>query len=100
LFLRDYPIVFCPVSGELPFDQQLDVQSKDSFAKVFEAQLTQRALPVIGVPALSVATGETRGRPVGVQLIAPHYREDILVAAGLDLETAGQPIQVAEPDWD
>ena len=29
LFLRDYPIVICPVSGELPFDQQLDVQSED-----------------------------------------------------------------------
>jgi amidase len=100
LFLRDYPIVICPVSGELPFDQQLDVQSEASFAKVFEAQLTQRALPVIGVPALSVATGETGGRPVGVQLIAPHYREDILMAAGLDLEAAGEPIHVAEPNWD
>ena len=43
---------------------------------------------------------KSRGRPVGVQLIAPHYREDILLAAGLDLETAGEPIQVAEPDWD
>jgi amidase len=100
LFLRDYPIVICPVSGELPFDQQLDVQSENSFARVFESQLTQRALPVIGVPALSVATGEIRGRPVGVQLIAPHYREDILLAAGLDLEAAGESIQVADPNWD
>lgn len=100
VFLTDYPLVICPVSGELPFDQQLDVQSEESFAKVFEAQLTQRALPVIGVPALSVATGEIRGRPVGVQLIAPPYREDILLAAGQDLESAGDPINVAEPDWD
>lgn len=100
VFLNDYPLVICPVSGELPFDQQLDVQSEESFAKVFEAQLTQRALPVIGVPALSVATGEIRGQPVGVQLIAPHYREDILLVAGQDLESAGEPIKVAEPDWD
>ncbi|MGA9252100.1 MAG: amidase, partial [Roseobacter sp.] len=99
-FLRDYPIVICPVSGELPFVQQLDVQSEDAFAKVFEAQLTQRALPVIGVPCLSVATGEIHGQPVGVQLIAPDYREDILFAAGLDLEAAGEPIRVAEPSWD
>ncbi|MGA9410600.1 MAG: amidase family protein [Roseobacter sp.] len=100
VFLRDYPIVICPVSGELPFVQQLDVQSEDAFAKVFEAQLTQRALPVIGVPCLSVATGEIHGQPVGVQLIAPDYREDILFAAGLDLEAAGEPIRVAEPSWD
>ncbi len=100
LFLRDYPIVVCPVSGELPFDQQLDVQSEADFAEVLEAQLTQRALPAIGVPSLSVATGSIRGRPIGVQLIAPHYREDILLAAGLDIEAGGEPIQVAEPNWD
>lgn len=100
VFLQDYPIVICPVSGELPFDQQLDVQSEGAFARVFEAQLTQRALPAIGVPSLSVATGNILGRPVGVQLIAPHYREDILLAAGLDIEAAGEPIRVAEPNWD
>lgn len=99
-FLSDYPIVICPVSGELPFSQQLDVQSEDAFAKVLEAQLTQRALPTLGVPSLCVATGEMSGRPVGVQLIAAKYREDILLAAGLDLETACDPIRIAEPDWE
>jgi amidase len=99
LFLSDYPIVICPVSGELPFAQQLDVQSEDAFAKVYEAQLTQRALAAIGVPILSFATGDVHGRPVGVQLVAPNYREDILLAAGLDLEAAGEPIRVADPDW-
>jgi amidase len=66
-FLSGFPILLCPVSGELPFDQQLDVQSEAAFARVFEAQLTQRALPAIGMPGLSVATGEVkrpaRGRP-------------------------------------
>ena len=99
LFLRDFPVVLCPVSGELPFDQQLDVRSEAAFARVFEAQLTQRAIPAIGLPALSVATGEAKGRPMGVQLIGPRYREDILLAAGHDIETAGSPILVAGPDW-
>jgi amidase len=99
-FLCDYPVVISPVSGELPFDQQLDVASEEAFARVFEAQLTQRAVPAIGVPALSVATCEVKGRPVGVQLIAARYREDILFAAGRDIERAGTPIGVAEPAWD
>ncbi len=98
VFLRDFPVVLCPVSGELPFDQQLDVSSEAAFARVFEAQLTQRALPAIGVPALSVATGEANGRPVGVQLIGPRYREDILLAAGKEIEAAGSPVRVADPD--
>jgi amidase len=96
-FLGDYPVVLCPVSGELPFDQQLDVQSEAAFARVFEAQLTQRALPAIGMPGLTVATGQAKGRPVGVQLIGPRFREDILLAAGRDIEAAGSPIIIAEP---
>ncbi len=98
VFLRDFPVVLCPVSGELPFDQQLDVSSEAAFARLFEAQLTQRALPAIGMPALSVATGVANGRPVGVQLISPRYREDILLAAGKDIEAAGSPVRVADPD--
>jgi amidase len=97
-FLCDFPVVLCPVSGELPFDQQLDVSSEAAFARVFEAQLTQRALPAIGMPGLSVATGEAKGRPVGIQLIGPRYREDILLAAGHAIAMAGQPVRVAEPD--
>jgi amidase len=77
------------VSLPQPFDQQSDVQSEDAFAKVFTAQLTQMALPAISVPSLSVATGEVLGRPVGIQLITPNYREAILLAAGLDIEAAG-----------
>jgi amidase len=82
----------------LPFDQQLDVSSEARFARVFEAQLTQRALPAISVPALAVATGEAKGRPVGVQLVGPRYREDILLAAGHDIEKAGSPVRVADPE--
>ncbi|MBF9059459.1 amidase [Rhodobacterales bacterium HKCCSP123] len=99
LFLRDFQVVLCPVSGELPFDQQLDVSSEAAFARVYEAQLTQRAIPAIGVPALAVATGQAKGRPVGVQLIGPRYREDILLAAGSDIEAAGDLPRVATPMW-
>lgn len=97
LFLQDYPVLLCPISGELPFDQQLDVQSEASFARVFEAQLTQRGLAAIGMPVLAVATGEAKGRPVGVQIVGPRHREDIVLAAGRDIESAGPPIRVADP---
>lgn len=97
LFMQDYPVLLCPVSGELPFDQQLDVQSEASFARVYEAQLTQRALPAIGMPGLAVATGEAGGRPVGVQLIGPRYREDVVLAAGRAIEAAGPAIGIADP---
>lgn len=87
-FFTKYPLLICPVSGELPFDQQLDVRSEDDFARVFEAQLTQRGLPVMGMPALSVATGFVGSHPVGVQLVSGRFREDILFDAGTTLEAA------------
>lgn len=95
-FLVKYPVLLCPVSGMLPFPQQMDVKSKADFATVFEAQLTQRALPTLGLPALSVATGSVGRTPVGVQLIAGRFREDVLLAAGRDIENAvGCPVVTA-----
>lgn len=97
LFLSRYPLLLCPVSGDLPFDQQLDVSSEAAFAAVYEAQLTQRGLPTVGTPALSLATGYADGRPVGVQLVSARFREDILLAAGATLEAAGHRPGVSDP---
>ncbi|MFT7593178.1 MAG: amidase [Paracoccaceae bacterium] len=96
-FLATYPVHICPVSGELPFAQQLDVSSEAAFERVFQAQLTQRALPTLGLPALTVATGQVGTIPVGVQLISGRFREDILLAAGAVIEAAGPGVTVADP---
>ena len=91
-YFETYSLLLCPTSAEPPFPQQLDVASEQDFARVFEAQLTQRAIPAIGVPALSVALGHSTKGPIGVQLVAARFREDILLAAGRDLEAmAGLP---------
>ena len=95
-FMQRYPVLICPTSGELPFAQQQDVQSESTFEAIMEAQLTQRALPVLGLPGLAVATGMVGQTPVGVQLVGGRFREDILIAAGADIERAGANINVAE----
>ena len=97
LFLQDYPVLICPVSGELPFDQQTDVRSEVDFMRIYEAQLTQRGLPVMGMPALAVATGTAEGKPVGVQLVAGRFREDVVIAAGRAIEAGGAMPDVADP---
>lgn len=97
LFLQRYPLLICPVSGELPFEQQIDVSSESAFAAVYEAQLTQRGLPTMGLPALSLATGYVGDRPVGVQLVSGRFREDILLATGMILEAAGHRPCVSDP---
>ena len=87
-FLSRYPVVLMPVSGEPPFPDHLDVESEASFDRVIEAQLVQVGMPVIGVPGLTVTMGMDDGAPLGVQLVGPRYREDVLFDAGAVLERA------------
>ena len=96
-FLETYPVLICPVSAETPFEDQSDVSSPEAFARIMEAQLTQVGLPLLGLPGLSVFTGMADGAPVGAQLVAARYREDILFDAASLIEARGAPVTIAEP---
>ena len=91
LFFERHPVALCPVSSELPFADQCDVSSVERFREVMEAQLTQVGLPLMGLPGLAVATGLVGRTPVGVQLLAGRYREDLLLEAGAAIEAGGVP---------
>jgi amidase len=93
-FLTEYPVLLCPISAEAPFPDMLDVESPESFARVLQAQMTQIALPLMGVPGLAVATA-AGDAPMGVQLVAARFREDILLAAGADIEARNPPVGIA-----
>jgi amidase len=81
-FLAEHGLLLCPVSGALPFPDHADLGGAEAFDRIFEAQLTQVGLPFTGCPAISVATGLVDGIPVGVQLVASPFREDLLLEAG------------------
>lgn len=97
-FLAKYPVLICPVSAEPPFRDLLDL---DDFPRVMEAQLTQVGLPLMGLPGMSVFTGFGVGEaghvPLGAQLIAGRFREDILLDAAADIEARGPPVKVVTP---
>lgn len=96
-FFERYPIAISPVSAELPFPDLLDVESEAAFRRVMEAQLTQVGLPLMGLPGLTVTTGLVGRVPVGVQLLAGRYREDLLFEAGAAIEAAGVPATPVDP---
>lgn len=95
-FLSDYPVLLCPVSGELPFADQRDVGSQADFDAVVAAQMAQIGLPFMSLPGLTVTTGTVDGphgpTPVGVQLVANQFREDLLLDAG---EVIGETVAIA-----
>ena len=91
LFLEKYPVLLMPVSGELPFLDQLDTKDDASFARVWRAQLPQIAIPFMGLPGLTVSTGLVGRVPVGVHVVAGRYREDLCLLAGEAIEAGGTP---------
>jgi amidase len=97
LFFEKYPVAISPVSAELPFRDQSDVESPEGFRRIIDAQLTQVGLPLMGLPGLVVTTGLVGRVPVGVQLLAGRYREDLLLEAGAAIEAAGVPKTPVEP---
>jgi amidase len=97
LFLENYSVVVMPVSAELPFPDGLDMRDEASFARVWRAQLPQIAIPFLGLPGLTVSTGLVGRIPVGVQVVATRFREDLCLLAGEAIEAAGTPAAPVDP---
>ncbi len=97
LFLEQYPVLICPISGEVPFPDLDDVSSPERFEEIMEAQLTQVGLPLMSLPGLSVFTGMAGDVPLGAQLIGGRYAEDVLLQAAEDIESRSPSIEVATP---
>jgi len=97
LFLNRYAVLLIPVSAELPFPDQLDLQGDAAFQRVWDAQFLLRATPALGLPILAVSTGLVGQSPVGVQIVAGRYREDLCLRAGEAIEARGKPPAPIDP---
>jgi amidase len=86
LFMQDFPIVLMPSSGEPPLPQNLDIQGFEGTKRGFTANRFQLAIALLALPGLSVPVGGTASTPMGVQLVGPRWREDILLDAGEVIE--------------
>ncbi len=95
LFLERYPLVLSPVSAEPPFAHGFDTQGNARMAEVLKAQTPQAALPLLGLPGVAVPTGVEDGLPMGVQIMAARFREDLCLDAAAAIESrAGVPTPI------
>jgi amidase len=97
LFLNRYAVLLMPVSAELPFPDGLDLHGNGGFQRVWDSQFLLRATPALGLPALTVSTGLVGQSPVGVQIVASRYREDLCLRAGEAIEARGTPPAPIDP---
>lgn len=87
LFLEQYPVVVMPVSAKPPLPIDYDLRDGATTAGLIAAQRPLLAISVLGLPAISVPAIHHPGRiPLGVQVVAGRYREDLCLAAAEAIE--------------
>ncbi|HSE03853.1 MAG TPA: amidase [Methylomirabilota bacterium] len=86
LFLEERPLVVTPTSNEPAFPVDLDRVDADTTRRIMRAQIMQLVVPVLGLPAISVPTGLADGVPIGVQITAGRFREDLCLEAAAGIE--------------
>jgi amidase len=85
-FFEQVPLVLAPVCTEPLYARGFDLESVQRTARLWRECATLMAVPVMGVPGLAVPTGVFDGLPIGVQILAARFREDLCLAAGEVIE--------------
>lgn len=85
-FFDRYPVLLMPVSFERPFLIDQDQQGDAAMGGILRAQSPLVSTAILGLPGLSVPVGLADGVPMGVQLVAGRFREDLCLAAGEAIE--------------
>jgi amidase len=87
LFLERWPIVLTPATVRPTPAPRADLEGDARVRELFRNDLRFiSAVNVLGLPAAVVPVGLHRGHPVGVQLIASRYREDLCLDAAQAIE--------------
>ena len=92
-FFERYDVIATPTVAVPPFPVETwhptEINGQPMASYVSWVMLTY-AFTIVGLPAISVPCGRTAsGAPLSVQLVAPAYREDLLLSAAQVIEQAG-----------
>ena len=87
LFFEDYPVVLAPTTVKPTPGPREDTISLERVREIFWNDIRFiSAINVLGLPSVVVPVTLHEGRPIGVQLIAGRYREDLALDAALAVE--------------
>ena len=90
-FFEQYPLLLMPVSWQRPFPVDFDQQGDAAVARMLKTHHPMLAVSTLGLPGLSIPTGLVDGVPLGVQLVAGRFEEELCLRAGEVIE-ARQPM--------
>jgi amidase len=105
LFMEKYPLVIGPNSGDLPFEVGFDCKDVETLRHVLDAQALMTVVNMLGLPSAAVPVGTTaapdapQGLPLGVQIIAQRFREDMALDAAEIVEAVHGIATPIDPAW-
>ena len=97
LFFARTPLALTVVCTEPPYAHGFDLESAARTMRVWRESATLMAVPVLGLPAVAVPTGLAGGLPVGVQIVGPRFREDLVLAAAEAIEARTSRLTPIDP---
>ena len=97
LLFERYPLLLMPVSWERPFPVDFDQQGDEAVRRMLTAHHPMLAVSTLGLPGLSIPTGFADGVPIGVQLVAGRFQEDLCLMAGEVIEAQHRIITPIDP---
>jgi len=87
MFFEDYPVVLAPTSVKPTPGPREDTISAERVREIFWNDIRFiSAINVLGLPGAVVPVALHDGKPIGVQLIAGRYREDLALDAAAAIE--------------
>lgn len=97
-FFETYPLVLGPACSQPAHPVDYDIAGQDEATALFKSLQMISMANVLGLPALVFPVQAAEAAlPIGVQLIASQYREDICLAAAGALEKALGAPQAVDP---
>ena len=81
-FLERYPVLVMPVSWKVPFAIDYDQQGDDAVRLTHLALQPSIAVSLLGLPALAAPVTLHKGVPIGVQVVAGRYQDEMCLSAG------------------
>ena len=99
LLMEEHGVIVGPVSTEPPFPRNDDETGAARVAEIFLANRLTCSVNLMGLPSVAVPTGAPDGVPMGVQVVAPRYREDMAFDAAQTIEDARGVLTPIDPAW-